>query len=253
MNTRYVPMVRLRNSSLSKKHKVIIAVQARSTSSRLPGKSLELIETQTMTDHVLDSCWSASQYINRNRATHGINSQVVLLVPHDDKLVKSYEGRLEIVQGSETDVLSRYIQACNRYHPTHIVRITGDCPLMSSALITKHIMCAVKDGLDYCSNVTDGCRTFIDGWDVEVMSIDLMHWLDQNAVKEYDREHVTTLCREKPPHWAHFGTVIGRIDFSDIKLSVDTRDELEAVRRNQLQVKEKTSKAKELGHAVYQF
>lgn len=227
-------------------------MQARSTSTRLPGKSLEILDTKTMTGHVLDASYNAARYINRGTHKHGIEAVVALLVPNNDPLADQFNDHL-IYEGSEHDVLSRYMLAVHDLQPNYTVRLTGDCPLLSPPLISKHVMCAVKDGLDYCSNVTDGCRTFIDGWDVEVVSFELMNWLDKYATSKSDREHVTPLARNAPPKWATFGTVVGTIDFSDIKLSVDTHAELDKVRANMAAVKEKMNLARELGHMVYRY
>ena len=230
----------------------MICVQARSTSTRLPGKCLEMIDTKTMTEHVLDACHNTAKYINKNTHKHGLNAFVVLLVPVGDSLADHFNDEI-IFEGPEHDVLSRFMLAVNEYHPNYVVRLTADCPLMSPPLITKHIMCASKDGLDYCSNVDDDFRTFIDGWDVEVMSLEMMCWLDKNATTDYDREHVTPLARKAPPRWAQIGAVLSAIDFSDVKLSVDTAEELERVRLNRKSVNAKINRAEQRGLNVYKF
>jgi len=231
---------------------VLIGVQARSTSKRLPGKSLEIIEQKTMVEHVLAACHSSAYHINKNVFKNAINCKIALLVPFGDRLATSFVDEY-VVEESEDDVLARYVKAARDFQSNFIVRITGDCPLSSPALITKHIMCAVKNDLDYCSNVFDGCRTFIDGLDVEVISRKLLTWLSLNASEPSDREHVTTYFRKAPPSWARVGSIIGHIDLSDIKLSVDTEDELKKVRDNRKMVLDKVTLAKKMGHIVYRF
>lgn len=230
---------------------VIIGIQARSTSKRLPGKCLEQIEQLSMCDHVLRACESAADHMNRQSHKFRTRVDVALLVPYGDKLINNFK-HANIIEGDEDDVLSRYVRAMQLYDADYICRITSDCPLISPPLISKHVVSAVQDGLDFCSNVLDGCRTYINGYDVEVMSREALDWIDNEAKEAFDREHVTTLFKRHTPNWAKIGTVIGHIDFSDIKLSVDTHDELEEVRSNKRSVIDKLNKAKHIGR-VYRF
>ena len=55
--------------------------------------------------------------------------------PEDDVLEKyNLNGRVEVVRGDENDVLQRFLPSINKYRPDHIIRITGDCPLVSPEL-----------------------------------------------------------------------------------------------------------------------
>ncbi len=62
----------------------------------------------------------------------------------EDDILEKYTlgGQVEIARGSENDVLSRFLPSVYKYQPEHIVRITGDCPLVSaelgSCLIQSH-------------------------------------------------------------------------------------------------------------------
>ncbi len=230
---------------------VLIGIQARSTSSRLPGKSLELIEQITMTEHVRRACQSSIDYLNKNSKLN-INANICILVPSGDQLVDHFGGNL-IIEGNEDDVLSRYHKSYKKFFPEYLVRVTGDEPLLLPPLISKCIISAVKNNYDYTSNIYDECRTYIDGLDVEVISSKLLLWLSNNANTDYHKEHVTTRFRENPPKWAKIGTVIAHIDLSHIKLSVDTQKELDAVRANKRSIASKIMKARSLGHDVIRF
>lgn len=232
---------------------VLIGVQARSTSTRLPKKSVAILDTQTITDHVLAACTSAADHVVRQKTKNPINAIVALLVPQADPLKDLFRHKIDVVEGPEDDVLARYMLAVERFNPDYIVRVTGDCPLISAPLISKHILCAVFDKLDYCSNVPDGARTYIDGLDCEVLSAPLMGWLDENAETKEDREHVTSYARSHTPQWAKIGSIMGYIDLSDIKLSVDTVEDLERVRENRALVNDKINVVKKRGHFLYRF
>lgn len=208
---------------------VLIGIQARTTSERFPGKVLEKIGHKAMIEHVIDSCQIAAKYTNR--FTHKTRTlvDVALLVPAGDELTK-FRHKVQVREGSENDVLSRYVQAANQMKADYIVRVTGDCPLLPSFLISKMIKTAVVNAYDYVSNVDPKFRTAVDGHDCEVISRRLLDHIDKAATQPHEREHVTWMARANPPEWACRANVVGFLDLSNQKLSVDTLEDLERVR-----------------------
>ena len=62
----------------------------------------------------------------------------------DDKLENyNLNGQVEVVRGPKDDVLERFMPTIHKLKPDHIVRVTGDCPLVSPELgeytINKHV------------------------------------------------------------------------------------------------------------------
>ncbi len=210
-----------------KKNLVLIAIQARSGSTRLPNKAFELINGKTMLDRVIETCKKASSYINNNTPTR---TRVVVLTPHNDPIVEEFKDRCEIIEGPEFDVLTRYVQALDTYKAGAVVRITGDCPLIPSWIISKLITLREVKNYDYISNTDPRFRTALDGADCEVISGRMMEYAGKEAKDAYDREHVTTFIRRCPPDWAKMSCVVNHFDHSEVKLSVDTKDDLERVR-----------------------
>lgn len=212
--------------------KVVIGIQARSTSHRFPRKVFQKIGEKMMISHVLEACERSARYMNGQMGQNKTVTEVALLVPYKDELVGALYRRrgLSIIEGPEDDVLARYVMAARKLEADYIVRVTGDCPLIPPYLITKHVTTARMNGYDYLSNVDDTARTAADGTDCEVISRKLLEWLDVNATDKADREHVTTLARRAPPEWASTGHVIGHLNLSGLKLSVDTEEDLERVR-----------------------
>lgn len=209
---------------------VLIGIQARSTSKRFPRKIFEKIGNRTMLHHVIGQVKKSSKYLTQN-ILNKFDVSVCLLVPEGDEVLNraaSYD--VDIIQGSEFDVLSRYVTAANQKNADYIVRITADCPLIPPFLISKHVLIAVENGYDYLANVYENFRTAPDGFDCEIMSRQMLNYLDQNAVTKEDREHVTLMARRETPRAFKFGCVIGFMHLSDIKLSVDTPEDLERVR-----------------------
>jgi spore coat polysaccharide biosynthesis protein SpsF len=211
---------------------VRIGIQARSTSQRFPGKVHELIDGRSVLDHVIDVCSKSAGYINRYTYNNQALVKLSLLVPEGDEIAELYRRRVNVIEGDEHDVLSRYQKMAETHDADFIVRITADCPRIPEFVISKHVMIALKNRYDYFSNVHEGLRTAPDGWDCEVISRKALEWLSDNAKEKSDREHVTTLLRRNPPSWMSRGVNIGHNDLHTIKLSVDTREDFEAAARD---------------------
>lgn len=217
---------------------VSIGIQARSTSHRFPRKVFELIGSKTILQHILDNCERAIRYLKKSAFKTRLNFSYNLLIPKDDEIKYMY-GKYSL-EGEVEDVLSRYVQLQKTTNADYIVRITGDCPLIPPFLISKAITLATKNKYDYCSNVHENVRTSIDGFDVEVISKRALEWADKNAKSKAQREHVTLILRsaEIPPIFS-IGHIQGNIDLSNIKLSVDTKEDLENVRKAYEEIKRK--------------
>lgn len=235
---------------------VIVAIQARLNNTRLPRKLLELIGGKTVLTHVIEKCLSTQEHINLRSSKNGISVKTCLLVPTcevQDFMQLVDPNIVPIIDGSEHDVLSRYMQIFEHFNPKYIVRITSDCPLIPSELITKHIYSAVKYRLDYVSNVDERYRTSPDGYDCEVISCDLMRYLDANAKEKFDREHVTTWIRSNMPNWARVAHIIHNIDQSNFKCSLDTKEDLAVIKKLYESREHKISEIKKTRDGIFNF
>jgi spore coat polysaccharide biosynthesis protein SpsF (cytidylyltransferase family) len=223
---------------------IVIGIQARSTSERFPGKTLEMIGDRPMIKHVIDACEKSARYINAHQLKTKRIVNVVVLIPQGDPLggqLKRYS--VKVVEGPEHDVLARYKIMAERFSADYVVRITADCPEMEYALITKCITTTLMNQYDYFSNVDEAVRTAIDGLDVEVFSRAMLNYADEHATEAYDREHVTTLMRREPPSWGRLGVLMHQRDGSHIKASVDTPEEMDAYRARKQALDEKLARA----------
>jgi len=198
---------------------------------------------------VLNSCNKSADYLNvRNNNQAQLQVSVAVIVPTGDPLIESIRHHCLVFEGSEDDVLARYHSAMQATQADYVVRITSDCPLIPSFLISKMIRIALVEAnrYDYFSNVDPRVRTALDGQDVEIISRKMLEWAHRTATKKEDREHVTTIMRREPPTWSRLGTVVGYYDLSELKLSVDTPEELEKVREQLGSVNKKVSLAEQL-------
>jgi spore coat polysaccharide biosynthesis protein SpsF len=154
---------------------------------------------------------------------------VALLIPNGDKL-GAMRWEIPVFFGPEHDVLTRYVDVARQGNYDFIVRITSDCPEVPSPLISKHIFTAANHSLDYTTNAMTKCRTYPDGFDVQVLSARLLEWLNDAANHVKYREHVANLLEDHRPDWIKIGQVVGYTDNSHLKISVDTQEDLEFVR-----------------------
>ena len=163
-------------------NKVIAIVQARSESSRLPGKVMRKINNNEIIKIIFKRL-SKSKKINK-----------IILATTKDKsdddisiLIKKLG--FKVYRGSKNNVLSRYYQIAKKYPSDHIVRITGDCPLVDPKIVDRVLEQAQKLKVDYCSNVIK--QSFPDGLDVEVFTPNILTKAYKEAKTKFDKEHVT--------------------------------------------------------------
>lgn len=207
-------------------------IQARMGSKRLPGKVLMQLGQKRVLEHLLDR-------INRSE---GI-ARVVLAttwLEQDDTIANLGEDRgIHVFRGDPEDVLLRYIEAARDDASASVLRITGDCPLLDPAIVDAVIRAWWNRGdpYDYGSNTL--MRTFPDGMDAEVFTIETLQQLG-NQSDDVDREHVTSLLVRNPEPFNCVNVEFRRY-LADVRMTIDTDDDLaklrwiirEAVARNE--------------------
>ena len=235
---------------------VLIAIQARSNSTRFPKKIYEHIGDLRVLDHVISQAKSTADHITKYSSKLKIRCQVAVLHPEgDDELVRTFRSSGAIlIAGPEDDVLSRYVTAQRMTDCDYIVRLTSDCPLILDYVIAKHINVAAHNSYDYVSNIEETCRFVADGFDCEVISRKALDWLSRNARDASDREHVTTAIRRHRPPTLSQAFVAFKLDTSRMKMSVDTKEDLDRMREYYHEREHKMTVARRLfGNAVYEL
>jgi len=165
--------------------KVGAIIQARMSSTRLPGKVLkELPYNSGIT--VLE------QVIRRLKKSKNLKKIVVATTTEkSDKVIINIAKKENIrcFRGSKEDVLSRYYFAAKENDLDVVVRITGDCPCVDpeivDLIITKHI----EAEADFTTNCFK--RTYPHGLDVESFNFNILKEAHANAHNAYEKEHVT--------------------------------------------------------------
>ena len=198
---------------------ILAILQARVSSTRLPGKVLKNIINKPM----------LLRQIERIRRTKLIDKLIVatsldLTDNPIERLCK--ENDIAYYRGSLDDVLDRFYQAAKLFNADHIVRLTGDCPLADPLLIDEVISYHLQGGYDYSSNTLE--PTFPDGLDIEVFKFGCLKavWLEARLPSQ--REHVTPFIYQQPDRFK-IGSFKNIADLSGFRLTVDEPADFELI------------------------
>lgn len=202
--------------------KTVAIVQARMTSTRLPGKVLLDLGGAPLLD----------RQVERLRRSHRLDQIMVATTTNatDEPLVAACE-RLGLAchRGSETDVLSRYVGAAEVSGADVVVRITSDCPLIDAAIVDEVVVARAEAAVDYASNVFP--RTFPRGLDTEVLTRAALEKCHAMGTSTPAREHVTWFLHSERPDLFTRVNVETKESGADLRWTVDTPEDLEVVRR----------------------
>lgn len=168
------------------KPRVVAIVQARMGSTRLPNKVMKTMCGNPMIELLLSRLALARKVdqIVLATSTHPANKPLVDCV---------HRLGYPVVQGSEDDVLGRFVLAGQMQAADVVIRITGDCPLVDPDLVDLAIQRFFDAKVDYLSNTVT--PTYPDGLDVEVFTFRSLKLADEETQKPFDREHVTPYLR----------------------------------------------------------
>ena len=200
--------------------KVIAIVQARMGSSRLPGKVMKSVAGLPMIEVLLKRL-AKSKLIDEIVVATSVDAMNLPLINHVTRMGYS------CFQGSEQDVLKRYVMAAENSSADIIVRITGDCPLVDAALVDSVIESFNSAKVDYLSNCIP--PTFPDGLDIEVFRYASLKEAETLTQDPFDREHVTPFLRNSERYTTHGFS--NSEDLSSWRWTVDEAADLKVIRQ----------------------
>jgi len=198
--------------------KVVAVVQARMGSTRFPDKVMRPLGATTMIAQLLSRLAVAEEVDEIALATsdHVRNAP---LVEHVRAL------GFEVYRGSEDDVLDRYYHTAAEVGADVVVRVTGDCPLIDARVVDELVREFRRGSVDYLCN-TDP-PTYPDGLDTEVFSFRALERAWREAVRPYDREHVTPFIRESGLFAKR--NVPNAEDLSQLRWTVDEPEDFQVI------------------------
>ncbi len=198
---------------------VVFITQARSGSTRLPGKVLKKVQGRSLLEWFLARarrtvCTSLCVATTTNEADDDLAA-----------LVRE-EGDVHLTRGSEADVLGRYVQAASETEADVIVRVTSDCPVFDWHLIDRAVEILARTGADA---VRTGYRAYPLGLDVEVYSRQILERMEREAKEQAEREHVGPYLFQNHPDLFGIRWLVpdvGELPWPDCRLTLDYPEDL---------------------------
>ena len=205
-------------------------VQARTESTRFPNKVFAEIGGVPLLQAVVDRC----------RAARMVDVVIVATTESlsDEPLVGACaDWGVEVVRGSEDDVLSRFAHAADVYQLDTVVRVTADDPFKDPDVIDYAVSLLLGLDLsygmvlpnstvyDYVSNTIR--PSYPEGLDIEVFTVDALRRADREARRPSEREHVTPYLWNHPDGFRTFNFALS-VDRSHLRWTIDYRADLDA-------------------------
>ena len=184
-------------------------------SERLPGKILlDLTNGKKTIDFLFEQLKSSNL------------RQKIIAIPesdNDDILFDFLnDSKIPCYRGSSLDVLDRYYNCAKKFSFKHIMRITGDNPLIDPDVVNDAIEEYSNSDCDYLTNSIH--RTFPNGTEVEIFSFKALEIAWKSVKKKSEREHVTPYFYNNPKKFKinHFKQ---EIDQSKFRYTIDRRED----------------------------
>jgi spore coat polysaccharide biosynthesis protein SpsF len=201
--------------------KIGAIVQARTSSTRLPGKVLK--------DLPYGSGITVLQQVMR-RLKKAVKLDDIIVATTTEEIDEKIAGLAEKedvkwFRGSRDDVLARYYLAAEENGLDVIVRITSDCPCIDSEIVDWVLEEHLAAKADYTSNGLH--RTFPLGIGVEILNLEALKRAHFEATEAFEREHVSSYIYKSKPHMFHIHEVRASEKFygPDIRVTLDTEED----------------------------
>ena len=202
-------------------------IQARMSSTRLPGKVMLKVENE---DTVLDCV------INQLQNSKEIENIVVATTNHkeDDVIVEFVKRRgMKYFRGSKKDVLDRYYQCAKKFSFSEIVRITADNPLIDYEIVDTVAKYFKLNNYDYITPelpLNTFHHPYPSGYTVEVFTFSALENAWKNAKLPSEREHVTPYFYKNKEIFRQTD-IENSEDLSHFRCTVDTKYDLELIQK----------------------
>lgn len=171
--------------------KILLIIQARLGSTRLPGKILRPLAGKPLLERQIERIGTARIPFHMTVAT--------TTDPADEPIrMLCADLGIDCFSGDPLDLLDRHHCCALEREADVVVKIPSDCPLIDPAVIDAVLGEFLREypRYDYVSNLHPA--TYPDGNDIEVMTFPALTTAWKNAVKNFEREHTTPYLWERP-------------------------------------------------------
>ncbi len=197
-------------------------IEARMTSTRLPGKVLLPILGRPTLELLVE----------RLRRSRRIDQVIVATtVNRTDDAIEAAARRVGAgcFRGSEHDVLDRVLKAAKAHGTELIVEVTGDCPLIDPETVDRVVDAFLQGDCDYASNVLK--RTYPRGLDVQAFPTAVLDEVARLTSDPVDHEHVSLYIYSHPEKFRLRSVESGLPEkFLPLRLTVDTPEDFALIR-----------------------
>ena len=203
------------------KLRVVILIQARMGSTRLPGKVLKEVMEKPLL-----------QYLTERLKRVELSDEIVIATTtnlEDQDIVDfCHLEQIPLFRGKSEDVLDRFYLAAKTFKADVVVRITADCPLVDPKLIDDVIKCYLDNypKYDYVSN--SHTHSFPIGMDTEVFSFKALEDAFNESLLAEEREHVTPFIYRRPNRYK-LKLISHEPNLSNLRLTVDTSQDFDLI------------------------
>lgn len=171
--------------------RTVVVIQARTGSSRLPGKVLKPLAGATLLERMIERVRAAKTPFEISVATSTLDV--------DDPIVDvARKADVRWFRGDPLDCLNRHLGAAREAKADFLAKVPSDCPLIDPAVVDLVLGAFLEDTgrYDFVSNLHP--PTWPDGNDVEVFPTELLALADREAKRPLEREHTTPFFWEQP-------------------------------------------------------
>ncbi len=200
--------------------RILLFIQARHSSTRLPGKILQKICDKTLIELVVE------RFLYEKK----LFKKVAILTTEDTfpKLKPIFENtKIHLFRGDENNVLSRFYYATLKYCGDIIVRATADNPLVDIPHLRKALEYHIENDCDLTHYI--GCPL---GTGVEILSKNAIISAYRNAKEFYQKEHVTPYVYENEDKFKVAEIKAeGYLKRDDIRLTIDEKEDFELIEK----------------------
>ncbi|WP_207205300.1 cytidylyltransferase domain-containing protein [Methanolobus psychrotolerans] len=198
-------------------------IEARMTSTRLPGKVLKPIMGYPVLELLIERL-QRSEYLDEIIVATTTNDTDEPIIALCDKL------NIKYFRGSEEDVLIRVLDAAKSVSADIIVEITGDCPFVDPNIVDEYIQVFLNGDYDYVSNTID--RSYPIGFDVQVFPVSILEEVNTLTSDPVDHEHVSIYIYEHPERYRLKNMESDEeVYWPDLAVTLDTQEDYELIGR----------------------
>lgn len=206
--------------------KILVVIQARRSSSRLPDKIMMPLAGKPLLIRMYERVKSSKT-----------SKEIVIATTtnkEDDSVAELCKvNNIKFFRGHPDDLLDRHYKAAVENDADIVVKIPSDCPLICPDVIDEVLKYYTdnENKFDFVSNLHPA--TFPDGMDVEVMPFNILETVWKEANKNFEREHTTPYIWENPEKF-RIGNVEWKtgLDFSMThRMTIDYKEDYEFIKK----------------------